>query len=62
MEPKGVAMGRCALYGHYNSMFPTLKVSVPGDESTVLITYADFGCVQAEWKTLVTPQPEGIEG
>lgn len=42
--------GRCALYGHGYSAFPTLKVSVPGDESVVLRTQVDFGCIQAEAK------------
>lgn len=49
-----ISLGRCALYGHCNSLFPELKIRVPGDESTILMTRADFGCVQGEFK----PAPE----
>lgn len=40
--------GRCLLYGHHVDGFPELKINVPGDDSTVLETDSDFGCVQWE--------------
>lgn len=40
--------GRCGLYGHFQEAFPILKVHVPGDDSSMLYTEPDFGCVQGE--------------
>ena len=40
--------GQCALYGHFENKFPSLAIKVPGDDSTVLLTHKDFGCVQFE--------------